>query len=94
MAVKLRHVGLLAAASLALPLAACQDLAVQRAQFEAQINESCRAQGFTEGTDAFRMCLLLERTHARLSVVENRLDQLEFQIRRLDSFGWLCPRCR
>ncbi len=75
-------------------LAGCESAAERRAAFEAAISESCRSQGFTEGTDAFRMCLLLERTNARIGILENRLDQLELDIRRLDTFRFDCVRCR
>jgi hypothetical protein len=77
-----------------LKLAGCQSAAEQRAAFEAAIRDSCRSQGFAEETDAFRMCLLLERTNARLGILESRLDQLEFAIRRLDTFRFDCVRCR
>jgi hypothetical protein len=75
-------------------LAGCESAGQRRAAFEAAISENCRSQGFTEGTDAFRMCLLLERTNARIGILENRLDQLELDIRRLDTFRFDCVRCR
>lgn len=75
-------------------LAGCQSAAEQRAAFEAAISESCRSQGFEEGTDAFRICLMLERTHARIGILESRLDQLDLAIRRLEAFRFDCVRCR
>lgn len=84
---------LLLAVAIVPGLAGCQSLAEQRAAFEAAIAESCRSQGFTEGTDAWRLCLLLERTDARLAILERRLDQLEFDVRRLDTLSNICRRC-
>lgn len=81
------------ATAVLLLLGGCAELAARRTAFEAEIAASCEARGFVKDTDAFRICLLLERTDARLAILENRIDQLEFEIRRLDRLEGICRRC-
>ncbi len=73
-------------------LAACQSAADQRAAFEQEIRASCEQRGFVPDSDAFRLCLLLETTDARLRNIERRLDILDLELRR-DGIGPDCRSC-
>ena len=75
------------ASACGLGLAGCETLAEQeRALAQAQ-RESCLEAGFAEDSDAFRLCLLLERTNERLARLERRLEFLELEISRLSLWG-------
>lgn len=71
-----------------LALAGCQSAAeLEQAAAEAR-RASCLESGFAEGSDAFRLCLLLQETHDRIARLERRIDFLDAEISRLGSLGW------
>lgn len=69
-------------------LAGCQSTAeLEQAAAAARI-EDCKAAGFAEGSDAFRLCLLIKRTDERIERVERRIDFLDAELSRAATFGW------
>jgi hypothetical protein len=66
--------------SLALPLAACAAWETPE-QRDARLAADCTASGFTTGSDAYRLCLLLQATNDRLAYVERRLGFIEQDVR-------------
>lgn len=42
---------------------------------------SCREAGFTEGTEDYRLCVLLQQTNERLAILERRLAFIEQDVR-------------
>jgi hypothetical protein len=69
-----------ALAALAGPLAGCALPPLETpAEAQARQGQSCKEAGFTEGSENFRLCLLLQQTNERLAGVERRLGILEQQ---------------
>lgn len=84
-----RRVGILAALVLAAGSAGCQTAAeLEKAAAEAR-RASCLEAGFTEASDAYRLCLLLEETQERIARLERRIDLLDMELSRLWTFGAL-----
>ncbi len=52
---------------------------------------ACSAAGFQSGSDAERLCLLLQETNRRLEWVERRLNFLEVDSRRWSGYGSCVP---
>jgi hypothetical protein len=52
---------------------------------------ACSAAGFQSGSDAERLCLLLQETNRRLEGVERRMNFLEVDTRRLSGYGRCGP---
>ncbi len=77
----------LAALALIGILAGCQTLAEQERAAAEERRASCLEAGFAEGTDAYRLCLLLERTNERLARVERRLELLDSELTRVWAWG-------
>jgi hypothetical protein len=42
---------------------------------------SCQEAGFAQGSPDFRLCLLIQETHDRLTVMERRLNWIEQDVR-------------
>jgi hypothetical protein len=84
-----RRVGILGALVLAAGSAGCRTAAeLEKAAAEAR-RASCLEAGFTEGSDAYRLCLLLEETQERIARLERRIDFLDMELSRLWTFGAL-----
>jgi hypothetical protein len=67
-----------AALALLLLLGACAAVARETpAEQQARLQADCAAAGFQRDTEAFRLCLLLQRTDERLAAVERRLAFIE-----------------
>lgn len=49
--------------------------------------EDCKAAGFIENTDPFRLCLMIRETNERIERVERRIDFLDAEISRAVTFG-------
>jgi hypothetical protein len=66
---------------LMLPLAGCAALAEREAEMQqveaAQSAASCLGAGFAEGTDSYRLCMLIEQLDGRLDALERRLEFYE-----------------
>lgn len=70
-----------------LSLAGCQSAAeLEQAAVEAR-RTSCLEAGFAEGSDAYRLCLILQETQDRIARVERRIDFLDAEISGLRTFG-------
>lgn len=68
-------------------VAGCQSTAeLERAAIEAR-RTSCLEAGFAEGSDAYRLCLILEETQDRIARLERRIDFLDAEISSLRTFG-------
>ncbi len=80
-------------AVLPLFLTACQSPARMEAERRAEAARSCAETGFRNGTDDYRICLLLQRLSDRLGAVEQRLDLIDLEIRRLETFDGRCHGC-
>ncbi len=52
---------------------------------------ACSGAGFQSGSDAERLCLLLQETNRRLEGVERRLNFLEVDTRRWSGYGSCVP---
>lgn len=84
-----RSAGRLALLAGGLALAGCQSAAEhQQALAEAQ-RASCLESGFVEGSDAFRLCLLLLDTNERIARLERRIDLLDSELSRVWTWGTL-----
>lgn len=67
--------------------AGCQSTAEEeRALAQAQ-RASCLESGFVEGSDGFRLCLVLQDTNERIARLERRIDFLDAEISGLRTFG-------
>lgn len=81
----------LAAARLAaagcLLLAGCQSAAEQQQALAEAQRASCLESGFSEGSDAFRLCLVLQDTNARIARLERRIDFLDSELSRVWAWG-------
>jgi hypothetical protein len=64
----------LTAFSFALLLAGCAQTVQSPESIMAARMESCRAAGFMEDSDAFRLCLLVEQLNDRIDRLERRID--------------------
>jgi hypothetical protein len=72
-----------------LALAGCQSAAeIERAAAEAR-RTSCLEAGFTEGTDAYRLCLILQEAQDRIGRLERRIDLLDSELSQLWTWGAL-----
>lgn len=68
-------------------VAGCQSAAeLEQAAVEAR-RTSCLEAGFAEGSDAYRLCLILQETQDRIARVERRIDFLDAEISGLRTFG-------
>jgi hypothetical protein len=73
----------------AFALAGCRSVAeIEQAAAEAR-RTSCLEAGFVEGTDAYRLCLLLQETQERIVRLERRIDLLDSEVSRIWSWGTL-----
>ncbi|BCX19760.1 MAG: hypothetical protein KatS3mg117_3442 [Geminicoccaceae bacterium] len=73
----------------AFALAGCRSAAeIEQAAAEAR-RTSCLEAGFVEGTDAYRLCLLLQETQERIVRLERRIDLLDSEVSRIWSWGTL-----
>lgn len=65
------------AAFAALALLAGCAAAETPAQYQARLRQSCTDAGFIEGSESYRLCLLLQDNNARLDALESRLRFIE-----------------
>ncbi|MCL6608788.1 MAG: hypothetical protein K6T74_11925 [Geminicoccaceae bacterium] len=92
MKARTRRLGIVAALALAAGSAGCRTAAeLEQAAAEAR-RASCLEAGFTEGSDAYRLCLLLEETQERIARLERRIDFLDMELSRLWTWGELRRR--
>lgn len=80
--------GLLLLAS-GLALAGCESAAEQQKALAEAQRASCLESGFLEGSDAFRLCLLLLDTNERIARLERRIDLLDSELSRVWTWGTL-----
>jgi len=75
--------------ALGLVLAGCQSTAeLEQAAAEAR-RASCLEAGFAEGSDAYRLCLILQETQDRIARLERRIDLLDSELSRVWTWGAL-----
>ncbi len=72
-----------------LALAGCQSAAEQQKALAEAQRASCLESGFVEGSDAFRLCLLLQDTNERIARLERRIDLLDSELSRIWTWGTL-----
>ncbi|MCS6878484.1 MAG: hypothetical protein NZP72_09305 [Geminicoccaceae bacterium] len=73
---------------LVLAVSGCRTIAeLEQAAREARAAD-CKAAGFVEGTDPFRLCLMIRETNERIERVERRIDFLDTEISRAVTFGF------
>jgi hypothetical protein len=82
-------VGRLALLASGLALAGCQSAAEQQQALAEAQRASCLESGFVEGSDAFRLCLLLQDTNERIARLERRIDLLDSELSRVWTWGTL-----
>lgn len=75
------------AALAALLLAGCQPVAEQERELALAQRASCLESGFEEGSDAFRLCLVLQGTNERIARLERRIEFLDSEVSRIGSWG-------
>lgn len=77
-----RHAPPLVLALILLPFAGCALPPAETAE-EAALRRglSCREAGFTQGSEDYRLCILLQQTNERLASVERRLAFIEQDVR-------------
>lgn len=64
-----------------LAVTACQQ--VDPAELRAQDEFACTEAGLTPDTDTFALCLMLQNNKRRMRDIENRLDFIELDVRRV-----------
>lgn len=72
-----------------LVLAGCQSAEEQRKALAEAQRASCLESGFVEGSDAYRLCLVLQDTNERIARLERRIDLLDSELSRVWSWGAL-----
>lgn len=58
------------------------------AEYQAQLAQSCTDAGFTEGTESFRLCTLLQDNNARLEALDRRIRFIEQDTRFIGRGGY------
>ncbi len=66
---------------LALALTGCAGPRETIEEAQARRSLSCKEAGFTEGSESYKLCLLLQQTDERLANVEHRLRWIEQDVR-------------
>lgn len=77
---------MMCAGALATMLACAGCATVTPEQIQEQAAQGCTAAGFEAGSDAFKLCLLLQDTNQRIARLERQIEFLELDVRRLDLF--------
>jgi hypothetical protein len=63
-----------------MPLVGCAQLVETPEQVAERRQESCTQAGFAEGSEGYRLCLLIQETNERLALLERRLAYMESDV--------------
>lgn len=58
------------------------------AEYQASLAQSCKDAGFTENTESFRLCTLLQDNNARLEALDRRIRFIEQDTRFVGRRGY------
>lgn len=68
-------------------LGGCVSQAEMQQQIAESHRQSCLTDGFKEGTDNYKLCLLLQETNRRIDALNGRVAVLEANTRWVNRYG-------